>query len=91
VIGCDDVIANTIYPPLTTVTAHCMLAGATAVDLLLDGLADNAPAAQRQVIMGELIVRATTSVAPRRKGAGNRKTPPLQSRPASKPDNRKRA
>jgi LacI family transcriptional regulator len=90
VIGCDDIIANTTYPPLTTVTGHCMLAGAAAVDLLLDGLAAEAPAPQRQVITGELIVRATTSAAPRRK-AGRKISPPAQSRPTSKPANRKRA
>jgi LacI family transcriptional regulator len=90
VIGCDDIIANTIYPPLTTVAAHCMLAGATAVDLLLDGLADHGAVPRRRVITGELIVRATTGSAPRRKAAGGRKAPP-QPRSASRPDNRKRA
>jgi LacI family transcriptional regulator len=92
VTGCDDIIANTTYPPLTTVTAHCMLAGAAAVDLLLDGLTADVPKPQRQVITGELIVRATTSAAPRRTGTGGRKAwPPMESRPASKPANRKRA
>lgn len=63
VVGCDDIIATTTYPPLTTVNASCGLAGATAVDLLLDRLADPAATARSHVITGELLVRGTTGPA----------------------------
>jgi LacI family transcriptional regulator len=85
VIGCDDIIAHTTYPPLTTVTAHCMEAGAAAVDLLLDGLADPAAMPQRQVITAELTVRATTGAA----APMGRKSRPAARK--SKPMNRKHA
>ncbi len=60
VVGCDDIIASTTYPPLTTVNACCALAGATAVDLLLDGLANPAAPTERRVITGELVIRGST-------------------------------
>jgi LacI family transcriptional regulator len=65
-VGCDNVIAATTYPPLTSVAAHCALAGASAVDLLLDTLANPSPSAERQVITGDLIVRGSTGPAPAR-------------------------
>ncbi|MCS0495713.1 LacI family transcriptional regulator [Ancylobacter sp. MQZ15Z-1] len=64
VIGCDDIIATTTYPPLTTVNAYCGLAGAKAVDLLLNGLSEPAAPVDTPVIVGELIVRGTTGPAP---------------------------
>jgi LacI family transcriptional regulator len=98
VVGCDDIIASTTYPPLTSVAAHCMQAGAAAVDLLLDSLADGAVAPQRQVITGELIVRATTGAAPAgKKSSGHRRKTGPASKPKtstpvkSKPVNRNRA
>ncbi|MDQ2084265.1 LacI family DNA-binding transcriptional regulator [Xanthobacteraceae bacterium Astr-EGSB] len=66
VVGCDDIIAATTYPPLTSVTARCALAGANAVDLLLDGFANPTPKADSHVITGELIVRNSTGPAPTR-------------------------
>lgn len=63
-VGCDDVIATTTYPQLTTVAAHCALAGSNAVDLLLDALTSSSPRGERQVITGELIVRQSTGPAP---------------------------
>ena len=59
-VGCDDVIATTTYPPLTTVSAHCSAAGRDAVDLLLATLNAASSGPECRVITGELIVRATT-------------------------------
>lgn len=64
VVGCDDVIASTTYPPLTSVNAHCALAGANAVDLLLNGFANPTPPIESHVIKGELIIRGSTGPAP---------------------------
>ena len=49
-VGCDDVIAETTHPPLTTVTAHCARAGAAAVDLLLDAQAGASATPSRLVL-----------------------------------------
>lgn len=64
-VGCDNVIAATTYPPLTTIDALCAEAGRTAVDLLIDGLTAHPPASERHVIRGELAIRASTGPAPR--------------------------
>lgn len=64
VVGCDNVIATTTYPQLTTVNAHCALAGSQAVDLLLDSLLVPGPPGGSLVIAGELVVRGTTGAAP---------------------------
>jgi DNA-binding LacI/PurR family transcriptional regulator len=63
-VGCDNIIATTTYPPLTTVDAHCAQAGAQAVDLLLDSLLEEGPHGGSHVIAGELIVRGTTGPVP---------------------------
>ncbi|WEK50827.1 MAG: LacI family DNA-binding transcriptional regulator [Candidatus Kaistia colombiensis] len=63
-VGCDNVIASTTYPQLTSVDAHCAEAGARAVDLLLDSLLEEGPLDNSLVIPGELIVRGTTGPAP---------------------------
>lgn len=64
VIGCDNIIATTTYPPLTSVDARCALAGANAVDLLLNGFANPSPPSESHVITGELVVRGSTGPAP---------------------------
>lgn len=64
VVGCDDIIASTTYPPLTSVNARCALAGANAVDLLLNSLANPTPPIESHVITGELIIRGSTGPAP---------------------------
>ncbi|MCX5515388.1 LacI family DNA-binding transcriptional regulator [Kaistia algarum] len=77
VVGCDDVIATTTYPQLTTVNAHCALAGRQAVDLLLDSLLATGQPGGSLVLVGELIVRGTTGAAPSHRKAdriGRRKT-----------------
>jgi DNA-binding LacI/PurR family transcriptional regulator len=63
-VGCDDVIAETTHPPLTTVTAHCARAGAAAVEMLLDAQARASATPSRLVLTGELIVRGSTGPAP---------------------------
>ena len=64
VVGCDDVLAATTYPPLTTIAAHCAEAGQRAVELLLEMLASGAPRTTPITIAAELIVRATTAPPP---------------------------
>jgi LacI family transcriptional regulator len=61
IVGFDDVLAATTYPPLTTVAAHCAEAGARAVDLLCEILQTGQSPEERIVIPNELVVRATTS------------------------------
>lgn len=74
VVGCDDIIASTTYPPLTSVNAFSALAGANAVDLLLDGLANPPSPTDSQVITGELVIRGTTGPAPSEKLQAHGKT-----------------
>ncbi|WP_343232658.1 LacI family DNA-binding transcriptional regulator [Microvirga antarctica] len=61
VIGFDDVLASTTYPPLTTVAAHCAEAGGQAVDLLTAILQGGSTPMDRILIPTELVVRATTT------------------------------
>jgi DNA-binding LacI/PurR family transcriptional regulator len=61
VVGFDDVLAATAYPPLTTVAAHCAEVGARAVDLLVEILQSGRSQAERIVIPTELVIRATTA------------------------------
>jgi LacI family transcriptional regulator len=60
VIGCDDVLAATTYPPLTTVSAHGGDAGRNAVDLLVSSL-DGNQADARRVLSTSLVLRSTTA------------------------------
>ncbi|MDR3493258.1 MAG: LacI family DNA-binding transcriptional regulator [Ancalomicrobiaceae bacterium] len=73
-VGCDNVIAATTYPPLTTIDALCAEAGRTAVDLLIDGLSAEPPS-ERNVIRGELTIRASTGPAPERHAAKKHRSP----------------
>lgn len=72
--GCDNIIAATTYPPLTSVDAFCAEAGRRAVDLLIDGFV-HPPPPDRHVIRGELVVRATTGPAPAPPAAKKRRPP----------------
>lgn len=81
-VGCDDVIATTTYPQLTSVSAQCALAGGNAVDLLLNGLTSPSPGGERHVITCELIVRQSTGPAPAPRGTIDRRRRPT---PASAP------
>lgn len=69
VAGCDDVFCAALCsPPLTTVTSSISLAGTTAVDLLLERLSPSPPSQARHVsLVGDLVVRATTGPARRRR------------------------
>jgi LacI family transcriptional regulator len=60
VIGCDDVLAATMSPPLTTVSAHGGHAGRKAVDLLVSFL-DGNEGDQRRVLDTSLVLRSTTA------------------------------
>jgi LacI family transcriptional regulator len=66
IVGFDDVLASTTYPPLTTVAAHSADAGRQAVKLLAELLSRGKVQEERIVIPTELIVRATTDRPPRR-------------------------
>jgi DNA-binding LacI/PurR family transcriptional regulator len=61
VVGFDDVLASTTYPPLTTVAAHCAEAGARAVELLTGILQSGRSQAERIVIPTELVIRSTAA------------------------------
>lgn len=73
VVGCDNVIATTSYPPLTTVDAHCAQTGLMAVDLLLQSLSQPSVSLGCQTIKGELIVRASTGPVPQGAAARTRR------------------
>jgi LacI family transcriptional regulator len=60
IVGFDDVLAATTYPPLTTVAAHSADAGMQAVKLLAEVLSRGQIRDERIIIPTELIVRATT-------------------------------
>lgn len=85
-IGCDNIIAATTYPPLTTVDAFCAEAGRTAVGLLIDGLTAPPLPPARRVVQGKLIERASTGPAPAEK---HRRRTGLSGRVRSSPDRTK--
>jgi LacI family transcriptional regulator len=60
VIGCDDVLAATTYPPLTTVSLHCADAGDIAVSVLLQLLGGRELGDVRYGLDSSLVVRGTT-------------------------------
>jgi DNA-binding LacI/PurR family transcriptional regulator len=60
IVGFDDVLASTTYPPLTTVAAHSADAGTQAVKLLAEVLSKGQIQDERIIIPTELIIRATT-------------------------------
>jgi Transcriptional regulators len=62
VVGFDDVLAPTTYPPLTTVAAHSAEIGRQAVELLVSVLNGGRNIADRIIIPTELVIRATTTV-----------------------------
>lgn len=67
VIGCDDVLAATTHPPLTTVSNRCVEAAEIAVSLLMEPLSTHAAHDVRHVLETHLVVRQTT--APPQAGA----------------------
>lgn len=66
IVGFDDVLASTTYPPLTTVAAHSADAGKQAVKLLAEFLSRGKVQDERIIIPTELIIRATTAQPARR-------------------------
>jgi LacI family transcriptional regulator len=60
IVGFDDVLAASTYPPLTTVAAHSADAGTQAAKLLTEVLSRGQVQDERIIISTELIVRATT-------------------------------
>jgi LacI family transcriptional regulator len=65
VVGCDDVLAATTNPPLTTVSSRCAEVGRVAVDVLLTALSGDDVHDVRVVLGTHLVVRATTAPPPR--------------------------
>lgn len=65
VVGCDDIVAATTQPPLTTISAGSAAAGRAAVDLLMRQLdAERATPEDERIIIGtHLVVRATADRA----------------------------
>lgn len=63
VVGCDDVLAATTYPPLTTVSLRCADAGDIAVSVLLELLGGRKLGDVRYSLNSHLVVRATTGPA----------------------------
>jgi LacI family transcriptional regulator len=64
VIGCDDVLAATTYPPLTTISLRCADAGDIAVSVLLQLLGARKLGDVRYSLDSQLVVRATTGPVP---------------------------
>lgn len=63
VVGCDDVLGETTYPPLTTISARCADAGEIAVDLLLGQMGARPPGEVRYRLDSTLVVRGSTGPA----------------------------
>jgi DNA-binding LacI/PurR family transcriptional regulator len=65
VVGCDDIPMSAMtHPALTTVSVPKRAAGRAAVALLLATLTDRDGGADDRELPTQLIVRATTGVAP---------------------------
>lgn len=64
VIGCDDVLGATTFPPLTTVSARCDEAGEVALDLLGDVTRLKAMREIRYVLDTRLVVRGSAGPVP---------------------------
>lgn len=68
VVGCDDVLAATTYPPLTTVSNRSAEVAEVAVGLLMDSLRTSGFSDARHVLDTHLVVRETTAPPPNRAG-----------------------
>ena len=67
VVGCDNVLAERMYPQLTSISGHAEEAGKIAVDILLRMLESQEARDIRYVIDTELTLRSTTSKPGRRR------------------------
>jgi LacI family transcriptional regulator len=76
IVGFDDVLASTTYPPLTTVAAHSAEAGTQAVKLLAEFLRKGRIQDERIIIPTQLIIRATTNLPAKRSYAAYSKSHP---------------
>lgn len=65
IVGCDDILAATTYPPLTTVHGRGGEAGRLAVELLME-LVENPEAGwdRRRLLPSHLVTRSSTGPAP---------------------------
>lgn len=61
VIGCDDVLGATTYPPLTTVSNRCAEVAEIAVSMLIGTLKADASSDVRHVLDTHLVIRDTTA------------------------------
>ncbi|MHA6686228.1 LacI family DNA-binding transcriptional regulator [Mesorhizobium sp. A556] len=60
VVGCDGILAPTLFPPLTSIVTHCAEAGRQAVELLA-AMLQGKPLPHRRINLAtELVIRATT-------------------------------
>lgn len=75
VIGCDDVLGATTYPPLTTVSNRCIEVAEIAVTLLMDALKSRASSDVRHVLDTHLVLRETTAPPAEARGPRTRRRP----------------
>ena len=80
IVGFDDVLAATTYPPLTTIDAHCADAGAAGVELLLEIIETGEKRDACLIIPTRLVQRESTgpvatgeAIPGRSPSAGNRR------------------
>lgn len=67
-IGCDDVLlAQTLTPALTTVTAPIQELGQSAVDLLVSAVAGDHSEPQTMTLQGQLTIRASSAKATKKR------------------------
>jgi DNA-binding LacI/PurR family transcriptional regulator len=64
VVGCDDIIAATTHPPLSTIAVNCRDAGRCAAELLIALLNGPPPSKTELIVKSDLILRQT--IAPPR-------------------------
>jgi len=64
VIGCDDIIAATTHPPLSTIAVHCRDAGWRAAELLISILNGSLPPAMKLILKSDLVLRQTVAPPP---------------------------
>lgn len=74
VIGCDDVLGATTYPPLTTVSNRCVEVAEIAVSLLIGTLKADASSDVRHMLDTHLVIRNTTAVPHRTIATPGKKT-----------------
>jgi LacI family transcriptional regulator len=77
VIGCDDVLAATTYPPLTTVSNRSADVGEFAVTMLMESLRTRGFTDARHVLDTHLVIRDTTAPPPKLPRVGSTGTEAL--------------